>query len=179
MKISSLSGISNTSLLLGTSVGAIVEIPMNGILSLRAEPSYIQKGTDVTVVITNSNTNASWSKLRSQYLQIPVELKAILPMPLFTPHIFFGPNVGYLLSAKAESFDAITGQEFDGDVKHQDKNVDFAIDFGAGLDYSITPLIKANFDLKYSLGLMNIDNTSTGAVYTRGFQMFVGVLFSI
>ena len=164
--------------LLGPSLGAIVEIPIYGILSVRAEPSYIQKGSDFTV----DNSLPLETKVYPQYLQIPVELQANLPMTIFTPHVFLGPNVGFLLSGKGQWISAFDPEpEFD--VKNIIKNIDFGMDFGAGLDFSITPLIKANIDFKYSLGLPNILKPGAGTTlltaYTHGYQVLVGVLFTI
>jgi opacity protein-like surface antigen len=64
-------------------------------------------------------------------------------------------------------------------VKDSYKKFDCALDFGAGLEYSIAPLIKANLDYKYSLGLLNIDNTNFTPTHTRGNQIFASILFSI
>jgi len=137
-----INGESNTSIL-GASLGAIAEFEINRILSVRVEPSYIQKGTD---------TQYSWpfmleDKDRFQYLQIPIELEAKLPVFPFTPHIFFGPNVGYLLSAREEDSDPF--QEYS--VKNGYKTLDFALDFGAGIEYSIAPPVMANLDVKSAL----------------------------
>ncbi len=155
---------------LGPSFGAIVEVPLIPLLSIRVEPSYIQKGSDVYFPDMGG---PSIVKERNQYFQVPVELKANLPLPVFSPHIFLGPNVGYLLSAKATS----NPNYPEIDDRSSYKSFDLGVDAGAGLEFSIAPLIKANLDYKYSSGLLNISKTSP--VHTRGIQLSAGLLFSI
>ena len=156
---------------LGPSFGAIVEIPMIPLLSIRVEPSYIQKGSDVYFPDLGG---PDILKERNQYFQVPVELKIDLPVAVFSPHVLIGPNLGYLLSAKRS-----TNQSggIDLDNKSRFKDLDCALDFGAGLEYSIAPLIRATLDYKYSLGLLNISEYSP--VHTRGIQISAGLLFSI
>jgi opacity protein-like surface antigen len=170
--IANLNGSVSAKSMLGISFGAIAEIPLIPFLSIRIEPSYIQKGSDVYYPDMGGS---SIIKLRNQYFQIPVELKANLPLPVISPHIFLGPDIGYLLSAKQGS----NHSSIEIDVKDSYKKFDCALDFGAGLEYSIAPLIKANLDYKYSLGLLNIDNTNFTPTHTRGNQIFASILFSI
>jgi hypothetical protein len=40
-------------------------------------------------------------------------------------------------------------------------------------------MVKAGIDIKYSLGLVNIDKGTAGAINTRGFQLMAGILFAI
>ena len=159
--------------LLGTSYGAIAELPLNGIFSIRLEPSYIQKGFQWTygggapiLLVRNSYFN---------YFQIPIELKVNLPTPVVSPYVLVGPNVGYLLSAKNNP-PGSTQQEDETDFY---KKVGGTLDFGAGIDFGIAPLIKASFDAKYSLGLLNMEKSSAYELQTHGVQIYVAVLFSI
>jgi hypothetical protein len=170
--IDNLAGTTSTPLLCN-SLGAIAEFPLNDILSIRVEPSYIQKGSQWKNLPSGSPLPLE-TEIRFQYLQIPVELKASLPTPIVSPHILIGPNVSYLLSAKEGP--TLSTQE---DVKDFYRDFVYTLDFGTGLDYSIAPLIKGHFDLKYSIGLMNIEKKDKGDVHMHGVQIFVAVLFSV
>ena len=155
---------------LGTTFGAIVEVPLIPLLSIRVEPSYIQKGSDVYFPDMGG---PDILEERNRYFQVPVELKANLPLPLLSPHIFLGPNVGYLLSAKINP--GSNHPEIDDKSSYQ--SFDLGVDVGAGLEFGVAPLIKANLDYKYSSGLLNISEYSP--VHTRGIQISAGLLFSI
>ncbi len=159
--------------LLGNSYGAIAELPLNGILSIRLEPSYLQKGFQwtygggaPTLLVINSYFN---------YFQIPFELKANLPTPIVSPYVLIGPNVSYLLSAK----DTSPGSAQQQDETDFYKKLGGTLDFGAGLDCGIAPLIKASFEIKYSLGLLNMEKSSAYELQTHGVQIYLAVLFSI
>jgi hypothetical protein len=170
--IDNLAGASSKPLLCN-SLGAIADFPLNDVLSIRVEPTYIQKGSQWKNLPSGSQLPLE-AKIRFQYVQIPVELKANLPMPVLSPYIFIGPNVSYLLSAKEESTPST--QE---NVMDLYNNFVYAIDFGTGLDYSIGPPIIAHFDLTYSLGLMNIEKANRSVIHMHGIEIFVGVLFSV
>jgi hypothetical protein len=163
--------------LLGSSFGAIAELPLNGILSIRVEPSYIQKGLQWIYVYAGGAPTSSLFSINSyfNYFQIPIELKANLPVPFVSPYLLVGPNVGYLLSAK-EGQSGSTPQEDRTDFY---KKFDCALDCGAGLDLGIAPLIKASFNVKYSLGLLNIEKISATDLQSHGIQIYAGVLFCI
>ena len=168
--IGNLIGAESANSSLGPSFGAIVEVPLIPLLSIRVEPSYIQKGSDVSFPYMDGPLIL---KERNQYFQLPLELQANLPLPVFSPHIFLGPNVGYLLSAKMNQ-----GPNYpEIDDKSSYKSFDLGVDYGVGLEFGIAPLIKANLDYKYSSGLLNISKYSP--VHTRGIQILAGLLFSI
>jgi hypothetical protein len=159
--------------LMGSSFGAIAQLPLNGILSIRVEPSYIQKGIQwpfggegPTSYLINSYFN---------YFQLPIELKANLPIPVVSPYILVGPNIGYLLSAK-QGLAGSTPQE---DITDDYQKVDCALDFGAGLDFGITPFTTASCNVKYSSGLLIKGKTSVIDLQTHGVQIYISVLFSI
>jgi len=160
-------GVSNSSRI-GVAIGVIADFPLDKIFSIRVEPSYIQKGTEITAQPTIN-------KFHFGYLQVPIEAKVSIPTSIVNVHIIVGPNIGYLLSAKFQSTDF--AQELD--IKDGYKNYDFALDAGVGLDYPVSPMVKAGIDIKYSLGLVNIDKGTAGAINTRGFQLMAGILFAI
>ena len=157
---------------LESSFGAIIEFPLNPIISLRVEPSYTQTGSDVYF---NDMGGPTILKHRNQYVQAPILLQASLPLPVISPHLLLGPNIGYLLWANMGS--NRNSQLFD--IKDDFNNFDFGVIIGAGLEYRIAPLIKANLDYNYSMGLLNIDKTNHLPTHTRGIQVFASILFSI
>jgi hypothetical protein len=152
----------------GILLGGAIEIRLSDILSIQAEPAYIQKGSLISFYNGIQQVD---TKIHLGYLQLPFSMKIRLPDHSVTPFAFIGPNIGILLSEKTES--NLTYPVFTDYYK----NTDYAIDVGVGFEYNISPLTIFTTDVRYSLGVYNIDNTNIGAVRTRGIQLLVGVLF--
>ncbi len=81
--------------------------------------------------------------LKTNYLSIPIMIQ-YNPVPVFNIHA--GPQVGFLLSAKADDGDESV------DVKDQYKGLDLGLGFGAGVNLPMGLGITA----RYVLGLANI-----------------------
>jgi hypothetical protein len=152
----------------GIILGGIIEVRLSEILSMQVEPTYIQKGSLISFYNGIQQVD---TKTHLGYLQLPLFMKIRLPNHSVTPFAFIGPNIGILLSEKTES--NLTYPVF----AEYFKNTDYAIDAGVGFEYNISPLTILTMDVRYSLGIYNIDDTNIGAVRTRGIQLLVGVLF--
>ncbi len=70
-------------------------------------------------------------------------------------------------------------------IKDQTSSINFALDFGAGAGFKVTPLTTILFDVRYSLGLANMLNdkgkqsTDLNSIKSTGFQILAGVLFGL
>jgi opacity protein-like surface antigen len=83
---------------------------------------------------------------------------------------------------------SITGRA-DQDIKSQISSTDFAIDFGGGAEYNVTPKIGITLDVRYSVGVGNMANppaagTAVGGlgstnITLSGFQVLAGVMFHV
>lgn len=159
----------------GLFLGGAVEARLSDIFSIEIEPAYIQKGD---LISFNNGYKQVESKFRFGYVQIPLALKVRLVNHPITPYVTGGPNVGFLLSAKAVSdFNSPTLIEYDEMPKY--KRTDVAIDFGAGCEYNMSSSLIFTVDARYSLGVYDIDKTLTGAVKTRGIQILIGALIPL
>lgn len=90
------------------------------------------------------------------YLNIPVLIKYKLPLAFF---VETGPQLGLLLSGKAD--ETLVGDYNTNhyNLKSQLKSTDLSWAFGAGY---CSP-INLGFDIRYNLGLNNINQASSGA----------------
>ncbi|MDQ2655812.1 MAG: PorT family protein, partial [Bacteroidota bacterium] len=84
--------------------------------------------------------------LKANYLSIPIMIQ-YNPVPVFNIHA--GPQIGFLLSAKAD----------DEDIKDQYKGLDLGLGFGAGVNLPMGLGITA----RYVMGLANIMDDSGDA----------------
>jgi len=161
---------------IGFLVGGVVEFRINDMFSIQAEPAYNQKGSDISF---NPGGYQVETKNRFGYLQIPLTFKVRLELLPLTPYVTIGPNVGFLLSAKAESnFISPTPVEYDEMSNY--KKTDFAIDLGTGCEYRMSPSLIYTADIRYSLGIFNIHNVPDGgSVKTRGIQILLGLLTTL
>jgi hypothetical protein len=128
--------------------GAFVTFGLGNIFAVQPELLYSQKGFqgdefDETVKV---NTN---------YIEIPVLLKAQLKLAMLRPAIYAGPVVSFEtgcdISASGLSVDCDVGEE--GFINR--KKTDWAAVFGANLDFFLGP-VTLIVDGRYQLGLTNL-----------------------
>lgn len=158
----------------GFMVGGVAEFGLSPMIFIQVEPMYAQKGTKY-------EGGGGTATFKLDYLEIPILFKAKFTAgDAVKPYVFAGPNVGINLASKITTEGG--GITQDTDIKDSLKTVDFGIDFGAGAEFKVAPKIAITGDVRYSLGLANIDNSSSpGApsIKPNGFQILVGVLFRL
>jgi hypothetical protein len=93
---------------------------------------------------------------RLTYLNIPVLVKYKLPMAFF---VETGPQLGLLLSAKANETLVGSTSTVNYDIKSDMKSTDLSWVFGVGY---CSPF-NIGFDLRYNLGLANINEATEGS----------------
>jgi hypothetical protein len=164
----------SNSLRIGFLFGSAIEARISDMFSIQIEPAYNQKGALISF-------NDGETKIRFGYVQIPLTLKVRFENQPITPYLFVGPNVGFLLSAKAESNlnSPMHIEYIEYDEKPNSKETDVAIDFGAGCEYNMSTSLILTADVRYSLGIYDIDKTSRGAVKTRCIQILIGTLIPL
>ena len=139
--------------------GALLSIPLVSSFHLQPEAMYSSQGASAT----QSGTTV---KLNNAYLNVPVLLKYQHVTGLFAET---GPQVGFLLSAKA----TMSGQPTT-DTKSNTQSTDFSWAFGVG--YKI-PIINLGIDARYNLGLTNVNKSSSNSNATAKNAVFQIDLF--
>lgn len=124
---------SRTGFMAGLSYG--FQIPFSPV-SIEPGVLYTQKGADASGALGDGT-------VKLDYIEVPVVAKFdfILDNPLLTPHVYFGPYVGFNVNAES------AGENIDSQVK----NTDWGVVVGAGADIS-----KFNLGIRYSAGLTDL-----------------------
>lgn len=143
---------------IGLHIGGLVEIPVTESFSVMPELNFDQLGG-------KDKVSTFETKLMMNYLSIPVLAK----YNVGGLGIYAGPQVGLLLSAKAE----VDSQK--EDVKDQFKSTDFCAVFGAEYNLPYGIFVSA----RYNLGLTKITDPSTSDDYAknRAITVAVGIKF--
>ena len=148
-------------------LGGIMLYPLSEVLDLQVEAMYLFKGSkaeidffgDVIVVEFNFT-----------YLSVPVMGRYNLGSGDTSPYIVVGPEFGFLLSAKSKVDDE------EKDIKDTTKSIDLGLNIGAGvsMDMGTMPVFA---EVRYSLGLSDIEDNDNSTTKTTGIQLFVGMMF--
>jgi opacity protein-like surface antigen len=161
-------------------VGGAARLPISDLIAITAEPRYIQYGLKVQ---TTSFGQTTTFNTKLGYLQIPLFLDAGIGTDHFRLFAFTGPELGFRLSAK-EDVDFLGQTTQSTDVKDQFKSTSVGFAFGGGIEYQIAPGVAFIVDARYSHGLSNVSNVSTGtpsnfAVRYYGVQVGGGLMFAL
>ncbi len=164
---------------LGFMVGAVGELEFARMFAVQLEPGYNYKATKWEDTQGGKRT---WS---TGELQIPILFKVKFLEGTVRPYGFLGPNLGIVLSAR-DKIEGTQNSNQDVDVKNSTSSIDFALDFGGGAELKVAPNIFVTGDVRYSLGLNNLNsppNLQPGeqsiSIKSRGFQVLFGVLFRV
>ncbi len=159
----------------GLVTGIALEFGLLGPLSVQFEPQYVQKGYRLQDVYLGNELTVV-GKL--DYVELPMLLKGTWQMGRISAFAFGGPSVGMRSSAKvAEMFPDSTEIS---KVDYATKDLDLTIDVGAGLGYQVNPTTTVVGDIRYSHGIINIDNGERGDVYrSRDVKVMLGMMFRL
>lgn len=143
----------------GFNGGIFAKIPIAKSFSFAPELIYSMKGAKYD----STGFSPAYS-LHANYLDVPLLVKYTHSSGF---NVETGPQIGFLLSAKAKA------QGVSVDDKSLFNSTEFAWDFGIGYDLSSVPV---GIELRYDLGLSNIENNSnnsgsTGKVHNGVFQL--------
>jgi hypothetical protein len=160
----------------GFYAGGYVNIPLDNMLSFEPGIYYTQKGYELKgelnvkgLEFLGANAKA---QLQSQYIDIPVLLKANLG----GFQIFAGPQLSYLMKADLRTTASVLGFNLldrKMDATSQFSRWDAGITGGIGFDISKNINITASYDY----GLQKVDVNKNVNAYNRGFKVGIGVGF--
>lgn len=150
--------------LVGFHVGGFAEFKLTDKFSIQPEILYSTQGAKSE----GSGLGFSFEdKTHLSYLNIPVMAKYYVAEKF---SLEAGPQIGFLLSAKAKSEGSFDGESFseDVDVKDGYESIDFGVNFGAGYDFTE----NLSVGLRYNLGLSNIAKVEDGENYKINNSVF-------
>ena len=158
---------------LGFKFGALAELGFAPMFAVQIEPMYVMKGAKLEAQGAKRNINLS-------FIEIPILFKVKFVAGSVTPYVFAGPDIGLLLSSNYE--DEFNGQTEETDIKDITSSIDFAIDLGAGVGFAVGPGAVIMFDVRYALGLSNLNddpNDTQTTIKSSGIQIVVGAAFTL
>ena len=155
--------------------GILAEIKISDMFYIQPEVRFLPKG------VTHKNKPpyiSSYMEFTLNYYEIPINILAKFNMDNFTPFLFAGPSLSFLSETNAIDD---SGNEYD--ISEFYKKFDFSINFGGGVELSLSKSIDIFLMARYSLGLTNIVNkefsSELGKINTQGTALAVGLKFSI
>jgi hypothetical protein len=163
----------------GAVIGFQEELGITKMFYIVLQPTFVQNGYRVT-------GEGAYLNVSIDELEFPLLFKAKFTGGIIRPYAFAGTNFSFILSATAN-------YNYPGLPPHPDQTlqtypVDFAVEFGGGAEFNITPILSITGDVRYSLGLVNTlnwaaNNTlSTATSQTTkasGVQVLMGVMFHV
>jgi Outer membrane protein beta-barrel domain len=159
----------NTTSKTGFTVGGFADIGVSKVVSIKPGVRYIMKG------YTFQNQLGSYTESYS-YIEVPLMIKAKIPLNQVKPYFEAGPTISMQLSANGEATN-------NGQVQTEDNTafyntIDFGLYFGSGVEFRVAPNMDLFTGFGYGFGLTNISKGTT-KVNNNGFQMNTGVKFGL
>jgi hypothetical protein len=154
----------------GLMVGGFADIGVSRIVSIRPGLRYVMKGFSV------SNNGFTLTEKLS-YIELPMLIKASIPLQSVKPFFTAGPTVGIQLSATQELTNGTQVQTADAGQFFE--TVDFGLYFGGGLDFRVAPNTDVFTGFGYSLGLTNVSKFTGLEGKNSGLQVSGGIKFGL
>lgn len=164
----------------GFMIGAISELEFAKMFAVEFSPTFAMKGGGY------EDTQGGTDILKYSEFQLPVLFKVRFLQGMIRPYAFVGPNLGIVMSA-TRSLTPAQGQAQDVDIKDNSSGMDFALDFGGGAEFMAMKNLGIFMDVRYSLGLSDLNSPQTPAqqgvtyptIKASGFQIMVGSMFHL
>ncbi|MCW3106603.1 MAG: hypothetical protein JWQ09_1109 [Segetibacter sp.] len=158
----------------GFFAGGYATVPFNDMISVEPAVYYSQKGYELKGALNLKGmeflgANAK-AKLNSQYIDIPVVIKANLG----GFQLFAGPQLSYLVNADLRTTAGVLGFNLLNkkmDATNQFNRVDFAVT--GGLGYQVANGI--NLMASYDYGLSKADANKSLSSYNHSFKVGIGM----
>jgi len=147
----------------GFQLGVLGETPVTpGLLYLQPEFSFVQRGAE------NANFGLP-VKVRLNYLEAGLLLKAKVNMADAKPFVMAGPRLGYLLNASGEAPGLTLGRS-------NFRSFDIGFDIGGGMAIAMNSRSEVIVSARYGFGILDADS-SAGEWKSDSFLISVGYLF--
>ena len=152
--------------------GGFVTLGLGSLFALQPELLYSQKGFQV-------EEGGQSAQLGTNYIEIPVLLKAQFKLAMLRPAVYAGPVVSFETGCTVSVSDISVDCSDDESFVDRKKNEWGAV-FGANLDFILGPVILI-LDARYQLGLTNLADVpdSDEEVKNRLWQIMAGVGFTL
>ncbi len=152
----------------GFLVGLVGEMPLAPMFYLAPELNLVQLGN-------NFNSSSGPDSFSANYLQLPILVRAKMPMGMLTPYVFLGPYVGYLLSS------GDTTGSYAPSPPGRMNSFDIGFQGGVGTDIALWDRIAFFANARYLFGLTNVNviTSSAKGMQNRAFYLVGGFKMSL
>ena len=152
--------------------GGFVTLGLGSLFALQPELLYSQKGFQ-------AEESGQSAQLGTNYIEIPVLLKAQFKLAMLRPAVYAGPVVSFETSCDV-SVSGVSVECNDDEGFVDRKKNEWGAVFGANLDFIVGPVILI-LDARYQLGLTNLADApdSDEEVKSRVWQIMGGVGFTL
>lgn len=157
--------------------GGVLDLRLAENVALRFEPVFLQKGAKAE--FTDDVFGRIELTVKAGYLEMPMLVKLALGTSTTKPYLMAGPSIGLLLSAK--TITKAAGQQEEEDIKEFVKDIDFGLNFGAGVSF---PAGNNSIFVegRYALGLINLNDDPEDPdtkIKSKGIQFMAGISFPL
>jgi len=159
-----------TSTRTGLMVGGFADIGVSRIVSIRPGLRFVTKGFSTT-------SNGVTFNEKISYLELPMLIKASIPLQHIKPYFAAGPTLGIQLSASEE---ITAGQQIQtNDAGTAWETIDLGLYFGSGLDFHVADNMDVFTGFGYTLGLTNVSKIQGIEGKNNGIQVTGGIRFGL
>jgi opacity protein-like surface antigen len=152
-------------------VSAFFEHALDRNFSLRPEFGFSERGFSVH----GSDGSADFG---ANYFELPLLVKASLPLSGFSPYVLTGPYLG-ILASKSATETANDGRRTNVSLNDKVNSFEFGWDFGLGSSIDLARGMKLDVGFRYSAGIANASAVDGSSIKLSAFQFLTGVSASI
>ncbi|MFI5253323.1 MAG: porin family protein [Bacteroidota bacterium] len=159
-------------------VGGLFEVGLSRLFWLQPEINYVSAGAKTNYV--DANNQPGTATLSSNYLEISPLAKCKFGKKDFKPYVFAGPKIGILTGATLDQ--TLGTQSATQDQKDNTESLNLSIQFGAGTDFNLDQSTTFFGELRYHLGLTNVNKDPTASnvsIKTSGLMILIGAKFRV
>ena len=168
----------------GVVAGLDLAFPLAGTVELRLGGAYAQKGTSSSVDLASEGfAGVGSATVEADWVQASALARFGTPRNGgMSIGLLVGPWAASLLSCDATL--SVNAGEL-GSVNEsascddETKSIDYGVAAGASLEMAVAAGLRLGFDLIYSMGFVNVDETSTDEIKTRHLALQAGIVIPL
>jgi len=174
----------------GLGLGAYISININQYFAIQPEILYMQKGgqKDMSFAFDIGGGQLVTADVEMDanlnYLEIPILAKVKVPTgSSITPFFIAGPAFAFNIDAEAEitvsaNLNGYVEESEKVDIKDEIKDTDLGIIFGGGAEFGLGA-VNIFFDVRYNIGMLNIDDIGVNDIKNRAISFMAGISFPL
>lgn len=161
---------------MGLALGASATVPLQDNFSLRFDGGYVQKGSSAEEEGLEVNLFLDYVEFSG--------LGAINLTPAGSPasaHLLIGPSFAFKTGCEASATITLGGEtsNVSESCGEDVRGIDLGITGGIGAKMAVSEQMTLSVDLRYTLGLLSVDETGDEDIKNRNLILQVGVGFPI